>query len=181
MPHIVWALVSALEICRHCFGAYLCIVLNLLHMSRSIRCIFCQISPRSVQVVFTKLAESSWRTLLFWIGPPGLVIAGLSLLTLAEPRSSNANAVTSLVNAFKPKQKPRIAAEDMVTATQYSRVRPSQPCMPPASHPEKRLHTIQSWHFPSGISHSVPSMVHAAVSEAHAVLNTHSHLVTEHH
>ncbi|CAK0735377.1 hypothetical protein CVIRNUC_000571 [Coccomyxa viridis] len=73
------------------------------------------------QVVFTKLAESSWRTLLFWIGPPGLVIAGLSLLTLAEPRSSNANAVTSLVNAFKPKQKPRIAAEDMVTATQYSR------------------------------------------------------------
>ena len=83
----------------------------------------------SAQVVFTKLAESSWRTLLFWIGPPGLVIAGLSLLTLAEPRSSSANAVTSLVNAFKPKQKPRIAAEDMVTATQYSRVWPFQPCM----------------------------------------------------
>ena len=111
----------------------------------------------SVQVVFTKLAESSWRTLLFWIGPPGLVIAGLSLLTLAEPRSSNANAVTSLVNAFKPKQKPRIAAEDMVTATQYSRVWPPQPCMPPAcacfSPSKEAAHSAKlSIHFESSSS-----------------------------
>ncbi|CAL5225376.1 g8181 [Coccomyxa viridis] len=73
------------------------------------------------QVVFTKLAESSWRTLLFWIGPPGLVIAGLALLTLAEPRTSSANAVTSLMNALRPKPKSQVPAEDMVTATQYSR------------------------------------------------------------
>ncbi len=76
-------------------------------------------------MVFTKLAESSWRTLLFWIGPPGLVIAGLALLTLAEPRTSSANAVTSLMNALRPKPKSQVPAEDMVTATQYSRVRPS--------------------------------------------------------
>ena len=76
-----------------------------------------------MQVVFTKLAESSWRTLLFWIGPPGLVIAGLALLTLAEPRTSSSNFVTSLMNALRPKPKTQVAAEDMVTATQYSRVR----------------------------------------------------------
>ena len=74
-------------------------------------------------MVFTKLAESSWRTLLFWIGPPGLVIAGLALLTLAEPRTSSSNFVTSLMNALRPKPKTPVAAEDMVTATQYSRVR----------------------------------------------------------
>ena len=72
--------------------------------------------------MFTKLAESSWRTLLFWIGPPGLVIAGLALLTLAEPRTSSSNFVTSLMNALKPKSKTQVAAENMVTATQYSRV-----------------------------------------------------------
>lgn len=87
------------------------------------------------QVVFTKLAESSWRTLLFWIGPPGLVIAGLSLLTLAEPRTSSKNVVTSLMNALKPKPKPQVAPEDMVTATQYSRVgfraTSNQPMVPP--------------------------------------------------
>lgn len=76
----------------------------------------------ALQVVFTKLAESSWRTLLFWIGPPGLVIAGLSLLTLAEPRTSSANFVTSLMRALKPRPKSQVAAEDIVPATQYSRV-----------------------------------------------------------
>lgn len=78
-----------------------------------------------LQVVFTKLAESSWRTLLFWIGPPGLVIAGLALLTLAEPRTSSTNFVTSLMNSLRPKPKTQVPAEDMVTATQYSRVRHS--------------------------------------------------------
>ncbi|KAK9839611.1 hypothetical protein WJX81_000780 [Elliptochloris bilobata] len=37
-------------------------------------------------VLYGALAESSWRTLLFWLGPPGLVVAGLCLLTLDEPR-----------------------------------------------------------------------------------------------
>lgn len=73
--------------------------------------------------MFTKLAESSWRTLLFWIGPPGLVIAGLALLTLAEPRTSGSSVVTSLMTALRPKPKNQVAVEDMVTATQYSRVR----------------------------------------------------------
>ena len=76
----------------------------------------------ALQVVFTKLAESSWRTLLFWIGPPGLVIAGLALLTLAEPRTSSTNFVTSLMNSLRPKPKSQVPTEDMVTATQYSRV-----------------------------------------------------------
>ena len=87
-----------------------------------------------LQVVFTKLAESSWRTLLFWIGPPGLVIAGLALLTLAEPRTSSANFVTSLMNALKPKARIQIAPEDMVTATQYSRVRHALVCQNPLVH-----------------------------------------------
>ena len=132
MPHTLWDLLSALQRCIYCMGGSCLSDGNILHTSLDHPVHLWPDRFLYVQVVFTKLAESSWRTLLFWIGPPGLVIAGLSLLTLAEPRSSNANAVTSLVNAFKPKQKPRIAAEDMVTATQYSRVWPSQPCMPPA-------------------------------------------------
>ena len=40
----------------------------------------------TAQVLYGALAESSWRTLLFWLGPPGLVVAGLCLLTLDEPR-----------------------------------------------------------------------------------------------
>lgn len=43
------------------------------------------------QVLYGALAESSWRTLLFWLGPPGLVIAGLCLLTLDEPRKPAGN------------------------------------------------------------------------------------------
>lgn len=34
------------------------------------------------------LSESSWRQLLFWLGPPGIVIALLALLTLKEPRAA---------------------------------------------------------------------------------------------
>ncbi len=41
---------------------------------------------RRAQVLYGALAESSWRTLLFWLGPPGLVVAGLAVLTLDEPR-----------------------------------------------------------------------------------------------
>ena len=32
------------------------------------------------------LSESSWRQLLFWLGPPGIVIGALALFTLREPR-----------------------------------------------------------------------------------------------
>lgn len=32
------------------------------------------------------MTVSSWRQLLFWLGPPGLAIAALALLTLDEPR-----------------------------------------------------------------------------------------------
>ena len=45
----------------------------------------------SKQVLYGALAESSWRTLLFWLGPPGLVVAGLCLLTLDEPRKPAGN------------------------------------------------------------------------------------------
>ena len=43
------------------------------------------------QVLYGALAESSWRTLFFWLGPPGLVVAGLCLLTLDEPRKPAGN------------------------------------------------------------------------------------------
>ena len=34
------------------------------------------------------VSEASWRQLLFWLGPPGLLIGALALLTLKEPRSA---------------------------------------------------------------------------------------------
>lgn len=52
------------------------------------------------QVVFTELAESSWRTLLFWLGVPGLAIAGLALLTLAEPRKAQQGFLGQLFTAL---------------------------------------------------------------------------------
>lgn len=36
------------------------------------------------------VSEASWRQLLFWLGPPGLLIGALALLTLKEPRSAGA-------------------------------------------------------------------------------------------
>jgi len=44
------------------------------------------LARRAAQVLYGALAESSWRTLLFWLGPPGLVVPGLAVLTLDEPR-----------------------------------------------------------------------------------------------
>ena len=37
-------------------------------------------------MLYGTAAIQSWRQLLFWLGPPGLAIAGLALLTLKEPR-----------------------------------------------------------------------------------------------
>ena len=37
------------------------------------------------------VSEASWRQLLFWLGPPGIVIGLLALLTLKEPRTAKAN------------------------------------------------------------------------------------------
>lgn len=34
------------------------------------------------------LTEASWRQLLFWLGPPGIVIGALALFTLREPRTA---------------------------------------------------------------------------------------------
>jgi hypothetical protein len=36
------------------------------------------------------VSEASWRQLLFWLGPPGIVIGVLALLTLKEPRNAKA-------------------------------------------------------------------------------------------
>ena len=38
------------------------------------------------------VSEASWRQLLFWLGPPGIVIGLLALLTLKEPRDARAVA-----------------------------------------------------------------------------------------
>ncbi|DBB07820.1 TPA: hypothetical protein ACH3X3_009229 [Trebouxia sp. C0006] len=38
------------------------------------------------------VSEASWRQLLFWLGPPGIVIGLLALLTLKEPRDAKAVA-----------------------------------------------------------------------------------------
>ena len=35
------------------------------------------------------VSEASWRQLLFWLGPPGLLIGALALLTLKEPRTAS--------------------------------------------------------------------------------------------
>lgn len=37
-------------------------------------------------IIHNVVTEASWRQLLFWLGPPGLVVAALALLTLDEPR-----------------------------------------------------------------------------------------------
>lgn len=82
---------------------------------------------RICQVVFTKLAESSWRTLLFWLGPPGLVVAGLCLLTLDEPRKASSNWAASLLTLIKkPFSYNAAAAEqqsvEQLGAQQYTKV-----------------------------------------------------------
>lgn len=73
------------------------------------------------QVVFTKLAESSWRTLLFWLGPPGLVVAGLCLLTLAEPRQAAANPLASLLAFLRRSKAPEPTLEEL-SAQEYAKV-----------------------------------------------------------
>lgn len=40
------------------------------------------------------VSEASWRQLLFWLGPPGIVIGLLALMTLKEPRTAKANGQT---------------------------------------------------------------------------------------
>lgn len=38
-------------------------------------------------ILYGAAAQSSWREILWWVGPPGLAIACLALLTLDEPRA----------------------------------------------------------------------------------------------
>ena len=38
-------------------------------------------------VLYGATSESSWREILYWVGPPGIVIGLLVLLTLDEPRA----------------------------------------------------------------------------------------------
>ena len=73
-------------------------------------------------MVFTKLAESSWRTLLFWLGPPGLVVAGLCLLTLAEPRQAATNPLENLLAFLRP-SKPAEPTLEELSAQEYAKVR----------------------------------------------------------
>jgi cytochrome c-type biogenesis protein CcmH/NrfF len=84
------------------------------------------------QVVFTELAESSWRTLLFWLGPPGLVVAGLALLTLAEPRKAQGNPLAALLAYFRPSAPAQQTIEEL-SAQQYAKVSP-QPVTHPMRH-----------------------------------------------
>ena len=42
------------------------------------------------KILTETMSEASWRQLLFWLGPPGLVIGALALFTLKEPRSARA-------------------------------------------------------------------------------------------
>jgi len=43
-------------------------------------------------VLHSVVTEGAWRQLLFWLGPPGLVVAALALLTLGDPRSARSAA-----------------------------------------------------------------------------------------
>ena len=40
------------------------------------------------KILTETLTEASWRQLLFWLGPPGIVIGALALFTLREPRTA---------------------------------------------------------------------------------------------
>lgn len=44
---------------------------------------------------------SSWRQLLFWLGPPGLAIAALALLTLDEPRKASGSFLGDVFSSSK--------------------------------------------------------------------------------
>ena len=48
------------------------------------------------RILTEMVSEASWRQLLFWLGPPGLVIGALALLTLKEPRTAGAVKKLSL-------------------------------------------------------------------------------------
>ena len=53
--------------------------------------------PGGVQVLYGAAAESSWREILYWVGPPGMVIGLLALLTLDEPRSVSKGFMDNLL------------------------------------------------------------------------------------
>lgn len=44
---------------------------------------------------------SSWRQLLFWLGPPGIAIGALALLTLDEPRKPVGNILGDVFSSSK--------------------------------------------------------------------------------
>jgi hypothetical protein len=70
-------------------------------------------------------AFSAWRTLLRWLGPPGLLMAALALLTVEEPRQRASKATPSAQQA--PGEAPLLAAgaaSDGVTAALAPRAAP---------------------------------------------------------
>lgn len=52
-------------------------------------------------ILHTTVTISSWRQLLAWLGPPGLAIAALSLLTLDEPRKPTGNFLGDVFSSSK--------------------------------------------------------------------------------
>ena len=60
-----------------------------------------QATPAGVQVLYGAAAESSWREILYWVGPPGMVIGLLALLTLDEPRSVGKGFMDNLLSSSR--------------------------------------------------------------------------------
>jgi hypothetical protein len=62
-------------------------------------------------------AEAPWRTLLWWLGPPGLLIAGLAWWTVREPRQQQ-QAASGNAAAPQAAQAPAAAAPARPTMAQ---------------------------------------------------------------
>lgn len=62
--------------------------------------IFC-IQDYNFSILHGTVSVSSWRQLLFWLGPPGLAIAALALLTLDEPRKPVGNILGDVFTSSK--------------------------------------------------------------------------------
>lgn len=66
-------------------------------------------------ILYGAAAQSSWRDILWWVGPPGLVIAVLVVLTLDEPRSPG-RAMTgppAASSRFVPRSKKALPASKL--------------------------------------------------------------------
>ena len=66
-----------------------------------LRSLFNLLQDYNFSILHGTVTVSSWRQLLFWLGPPGIAIGALALLTLDEPRKPVGNILGDVFSSSK--------------------------------------------------------------------------------